>query len=74
MPGIGVDARDLIKKLKKAQQDLNRRIDQAVGLVARDTRERIARDYWRNRTGRTRAATKVEKLGRAHYRVAVRVP
>ncbi len=74
MPRISVDARELLKKFTKATRDIGRRVDAAVRDLARETRNRVAHDYWRNRTGYTRSRTVTERLGRAHYRVAVRVP
>lgn len=74
MPGLSVDARELLKKFKQVTNALRAKVDAAVESVAKETRGRIAHDYWRNRTGYTDKRTRVEKLGRAHYRVAVRVP
>jgi hypothetical protein len=74
VPGIGVDASGLLKKLRGASANLRSRVDAAVRDVARETRERISHDYWRQRTGYTSSKTQVEKLGHAHYRVALRVP
>lgn len=74
MPGMSADARELLKKFKQTTRLLRDKVDAAVKSVAQETRGRIAHDYWRDRTGRTNKATVVEKLGRAHYRVAVRVP
>jgi hypothetical protein len=74
MPGVSVDASALVKRLQRTSALLRSRVDDAVRRVATETRERIARDYWRQRTGYTSSKTQVERLGRSHYLVAVRVP
>ncbi len=74
MPGMSADARELLKRFRKTTSVLRAKVDAAVRDLARETRDRVRHDYWRNRTGQTRSKTVVERLGRAHYRVAVKVP